>query len=264
MVIFIPRSSSTISVTFFWFVADVSYNVLGIITNLLIGMPFFIRNFQRSRKISALILAIAFGLAALGFISLFLADSFWFFSIFPVFQAFVFKVGNLLPIIGFIAIICVYILDIHHFYQIPSDLFLLMVTDNHDNQRIIFQSKYENSPEIQSKVDKSLPNLLKSINRVFRDTYLAKTSVRIFMSEEISMIREMGNQYSAVIVSTSGSRIMNSALRRFLKEFELHFKDTLNGTPAQNHAEFYLSGDFLDQAVAIVIANFPFLMNEKR
>ncbi len=286
MVIFIPRSSSTISVTFFWFVADVSYNVLGIITNLLVGMPFYIRNFQRSRKISALILAIAFSFSALGFISLFLADTFWFFSIFPVFQAFIFNMGNLLPIIGFITIIIVYILDIHYFYQIPSDLFVLMVTDNENEDRIVFQSKYENSPEIQSKVDKSLPNLLESINRVFRDTYLAKTSVRIFMNEEVSMIREMGKRYSAVIVSTSGSRIMISALRRFLKEFEVHFKATKPPVPEMNstsklnsdtklnsdseirnsssdNIEFYHSSTFLDQAVAIVIANFPFLMNKK-
>ncbi|MHA1612903.1 MAG: hypothetical protein ACTSVZ_06310 [Promethearchaeota archaeon] len=261
MVIFIPRSSSTISVTFFWFVADVSYNILGLITNLLIGMPFYIRNFQRSRKISALILAIAFGLSALGFISLFLADTFWFFSIFPVFQVFVFGMGNLLPIIGFVTIITVYSLDIHHFYQIPSDLFVLMVTDEKDN--IIFQSKYEVSPEIQSKVDQSLPNLLESINRVFQDTYLSKTSARIHMNEEVSMIREVGKQYSAVIVSTSGSRMMVSALRRFLKEFESNFSSTDLNHITEN-ADFYHSSAFLNRAVEIVVANFPFLMNKKK
>ena len=284
LVMILPPSTPVL--TFIWFVADISYNLLGLITNFIIGTPIYIRNYRRSRKISAFILAIAFGIASLGFGFLFLADAFWYFSIFPVFQNIVFTIGKLLPVIGFITIIIVYIFDIHHFYQIPSNLFLLMITDTHN--RIIFQSKYETSAEIQAKMDIALPNLLDSINRVFQDTYLAKTSVKIFMNKEVSMIREVRDKYSAVIVSTSESRIMISALRRFLKEFEAHFKIQPPPTPtptttnlepkspstpdsdsktynsAQDNIEFYHSTAFLDSAVAIVIANFPFLMNEKQ
>lgn len=254
LLIFLPFCSNVTDLI--WLSADISYNVMGIITNFLLGIPFYFHNFKRSHKKTTIILIIAFSLNSLGYLFLFLADIFWFFEVLPGFQAIVFDMGNALPIIGLFIILGIYIVDIHHFYQLPSDLFVLMISN--DRGEIVFQSKYEknSAPLIKYKI--SMPDLLNAINKIFSDIFMSKRPIKVILTEEISMLREVGSQFSAVIISNSGSIILASALRRFLEDFEQIFQEkVLSGNSEIN------SSDFINHTVELLMLNFPFLNNEK-
>ncbi|MCF2141597.1 MAG: hypothetical protein K9W44_16205 [Candidatus Lokiarchaeota archaeon] len=249
-IIFLPASEQ--AVHFFWFIADFSYNILGVIVNVGIAVPFYFKNFIRSRKKTALYLVCTFVIIAIGYSTLLLADIFWYYSVFSNFQDAVFELGKALPIVGFIMILAVYIIDIHHFYQVPSNLFMFMISDTNGN--IIFRSKFQNIYEKNNSIDKNLPALLNTVNQIFTSIFLAKSSINLIMSDDVSMFRSVGKYYSAVIVTNTGSKILQSALSRFLVHFELKF--------TSHPPEYFNNSEVVEQIVALLLENFPFLLPE--
>ncbi|MHA1777092.1 MAG: hypothetical protein ACTSWC_09970 [Promethearchaeota archaeon] len=232
-----------------WFFADISYNSMGAIINLGIGFPFYFRNFKRTRSKSSIFLVVAFSILTFGYLSLLVADIAWYFSVFSFFQDIIFKIGNVLPIIGLIMILLVYIADIHYFYQIPSNLFVVMLSDPQGN--IIFQSKYENIYAKLPPLKVPITQLLNSINQIFINNFESNSSVKLIKSEDVSIIRTVGKYYSAVVVSNSISKMLEHALIRFLDSFENKF--------GNNPPEFFQQSNVVEEIVALLIASFPFL-----
>lgn len=242
-------TNSQINTDLHWFFADLAYNSIGVIINLGIGFPFYLKNFNRNHSKISMILVAAFLILTVGYVSLWVADIAWYFSILQNFQDIIFEIGKLFPIVGLIIILLVYVSDINHFYQVNSNLFVVMISDLQGN--IIFQSKYENIHEKIAPLDTPIPQLLNVVNKLFANNFESRSSINLIKSEDVSMIRKVGKIYSAVIVSNKVSKMLEKALIRFLESFEEKF--------GNQPSDYFHQSQIVEEIVALLVSNFPFL-----
>jgi hypothetical protein len=250
LLLIILLHENTSITTHLWLMADVCYNSLGIFIYGIIGVKFYKENYQKTRARTSWLLIRIFFLIGIGYLLIFFLDLFWYFDIFISFGEILNIFANFLTILGVLSVLIIYLLNINHFYLDSHDLFLFMIADQQG--KVLFSSQFR-TQEGKSFSEASLSQLLSCINTIFTKTFESKSNVSFQISKEVSLIRESGKNISAVIVSNSLSRIMMSALRRFVIEFE----EKIGILSASNGS----NSKFIENTVNLMVENFPFLTN---
>ena len=230
------------------------YNSLAIFVYFLGVITYFqLFNYTRERK--GFVLFIAVILILIGYFITFSIDIIRFFmNILTPKLEIVKIIGDILPIVGLMAFIFIYFLNLKYIFRIPHNHYFLLVSDKYSGS-IIFSKQFEvKNKEIEIKSD-IFSGMLFAINQIYSNIFKSSFSIKEIASDDISILIKNGEDVSALIVTDRISSILEKGLSKFVREFEKKFGELIrmDGTNLSNFRD------------GIIILNniFPFLVEKK-
>ncbi|MHA1265411.1 MAG: hypothetical protein ACTSRS_09275 [Candidatus Helarchaeota archaeon] len=235
-----------------WFFSDMGYTIAGWLVYLVFSVPIYLRTYQYTSEKKPLIIAIALGLVGVGFVFSFLADLFDFLSISVSWLGPMADYTMVIQALGLFIFTIIYLIDIDYLYRLPNDVFLLMVVTKSGIPLHTVKLKTRTAVEIQTDL---LSGLLSAINNVFEELFQSKGYIKNISSEEIHLLMESGENTIAVVITDRISYFLDQALKRYIKEFEVKFKEEID-KKSQNLTDYQMAIDLIKPV-------FPFFIVDK-
>ncbi len=235
-----------------WFLSDIGYSTAGLFVYVGCAVPIYIKTYRYTRERKPLIISVALGLIGISFLFSVLKDCFDFFHTTVEWLEPIASYSIAFQALGLFIFTSIYLLDIDYLYRLPNDVFMLMVLTKSGIPLHTVKLKTRRKVEIEGDL---LSGLLSAINNVFEELFKTKTTIKNISSKEVHLLMETGDRIVSVVITDKISFFLDTALKRYTREFEKRFSESLK-LKSQDLAKYY-------EAINLIKPIFPFFKVDK-
>lgn len=207
-----------------WLLADMGYDFLAIYVFLGIGSRVYLKTFQETRELRAVILSLAVIVVSFGFILLIMIDLTSYFGQTPEWLSDLSDLGDILPMTGLLLFVITYVSNINYIYRLPNNNYILMVA--YKNGLNIHSVRLKTNKNVVVE-EQLLSGLLVAINNIFSTIFQSKRSIDSISGRDATILMESGKYITAIVLADKISTILDRALRRYVTVFEQKFEELL-------------------------------------
>jgi hypothetical protein len=241
-----------------WMLADIGYDGLAIGVFLLFGVYVNLRTYKYTHEKRPVLCGIASLFIGLGFIIIFISDylDFAYFAVSKYDEvgesglnflelafmdnfnwiiriseqnsgyAVLDTIGHVLPLIGLLLFIIVYLTDIDYIYRMPFDTYSIIVAYR-DSGNLIHASFLKTSKPLPIETH-LVSGMLVAMNSLFGEIFRGKHVIQQITGANAALLFEGGEKILGIVVTERVSFYLGQSLRHYLKEFEQKFKSLIN------------------------------------
>ncbi len=257
--IFFPEHSyanGTMCVT----TARLAYDLFGIFVFGLNGMRIYLQIYRKIRERLALLFFLSQTFMTLGFVVRAFREVWSLLAKIPgstlgytegVILGTVLDICDILALIAIIAFLFLYISNIEYIVRLPQDIYFLGIYTLSGLK--IYRADFQTSKEkhVDENEDSVLSGIFSAFHGIFTTLFKANHPIDSIQSEDFTLLFTTNASIMVVVATESPTFVLQSAMRQFLKRFELRYPNIYRNN--------YLNLKGIQDVPQIIKTRFPFL-----